>query len=147
MPFLLPNQQRQSTEGKRTKQLINKNIKNCSLSIVLTVTNQKLQKSLKRWYYPPSHCLNVNVLLSYITFLMIFAVFDRSPLTYLHFLILMLAVLLPHLCNVLLCNYRIYLSSFSILKIPVLHTRLQEIKTLTLRQVLETNMHRHAKFY
>ena len=82
-----------------------------------------------------------------ITFLMIFAVFDRSPLTYLHFLILMLAVLLPHLCNVLLCNYRIYLSSFSILKIPVLHTRLQEIKTLTLRQVLETNMHRHAKFY
>jgi len=27
---------------------------------------------------PPSHCLNVNVMLSNITFLMIFAVFDPS---------------------------------------------------------------------
>ena len=57
------------------------NTKNCSLSIVLTATDQKPQKSLKRWYYPPSHCLNVNMMLSNMTFLMIFAVFDRSPLT------------------------------------------------------------------
>ena len=40
------------------------NTKNCSLSTVLTATDQKLQKSLKRWYYPPLHCLNVNVMLS-----------------------------------------------------------------------------------
>jgi len=40
------------------------NTKNCSLSIVLTATDQKPQKSLKRSYYPPSHCLNVNVMLS-----------------------------------------------------------------------------------
>ena len=31
------------------------NTKNCSLSIMLTATDQKPQKSLKRWYYPPSH--------------------------------------------------------------------------------------------
>jgi len=48
------------------------NTKNCSLSIVLTTTDQKPQKSLKRLYYPPSHCLNVNVMLSNMTFLMIF---------------------------------------------------------------------------
>jgi len=42
-------------------------------------TDQKLQKSLKRCYYPPSHRLNVNMMLSNITFLMIFAVFDPSP--------------------------------------------------------------------
>jgi len=52
----------------------NINTKNCSLSIVLTATHQKPQK-------PPSHCLNVNVMLSNMTFLMIFAVFDVSPLT------------------------------------------------------------------
>ena len=57
------------------------NTKNCSLSTVLTATHQKPQKSLKRWYYPPSHCLNVNVMLSNMTFLMILAVFDVSPLT------------------------------------------------------------------
>ena len=57
------------------------NTKNCSLSTVLTATDQKPQKSLKSWYYPPSHCLNVNVMLSNMTFLMIFAVFDPSPLT------------------------------------------------------------------
>ena len=51
------------------------------LSIVLTAMDQKPQKSLKRWYYPPSHCLNVNVMLSNMTFLMIFAVFDPLPLT------------------------------------------------------------------
>ena len=56
------------------------NTKNCSLSIVLTATDQKPQKSLKRWYYPPSHCPNFNVMLSNVTFfLMIFAVFDPSP--------------------------------------------------------------------
>jgi len=61
--------------------LLEINAKNCSLSIVLTATDQKPQKSLKRWYYPPSHCLNVNVMPSNMTFLMIFAVFDPSPLT------------------------------------------------------------------
>jgi len=48
------------------------NTKNCSLSIVSTATDQKPQKALKRWYYPPSHRLNANVMLSNITFLMIF---------------------------------------------------------------------------
>ena len=49
----------------RTKWLLKQiNTKNCSLSIVLTATDQKPQKSLKRWYCPPSHCLNVNVMLS-----------------------------------------------------------------------------------
>jgi len=42
---------------------------------VLTATDQKGD------YYPPSHCLNVNVMLSNMTSLMIFAVFDPSPLT------------------------------------------------------------------
>jgi len=36
----------------------NINTKNCSLSIMLMATDQKPQKSLKRWYYPPSHWLN-----------------------------------------------------------------------------------------
>jgi len=54
--------------------LLQINTKNCSLSIVLTATDQKPQKSFKRWYYPPSHCLNVNMMLSNMTFLMIFAV-------------------------------------------------------------------------
>ena len=57
------------------------NIKNCSLSTVLTATDQKPQKSFKRWYYLPSHCLNVNVMLGNITFLAISAVFDPSQLT------------------------------------------------------------------
>jgi len=48
---------------------------------VLTATDQKPQKSLKMSYYPPSHRLNVNVMLSNMTFLMIFAVFDLSSLT------------------------------------------------------------------
>jgi len=30
---------------------------------VLTATDQNPQKSLKRWYYPPSHCPNVSVIL------------------------------------------------------------------------------------
>ena len=64
-----------------TATFIQNNTKNCSLSIVLTATDQKPQKSLKKSYYPPSHCLNVNVMLSNMTFLMIFAVFDPSPLT------------------------------------------------------------------
>jgi len=40
--------------------------------------------------------------------------------------------------NVSLCNYRIYLSSFSILNIAAVRQILSKIKTLTLRQVLET---------
>ena len=50
------------------------NSRSCSLSIALTAMDQKPQKSLKRLYYPPSHRLNVNVMLSNMTFLMIFAV-------------------------------------------------------------------------
>ena len=49
--------------------LIEINTKNCCLSIVLTETDQKPQKSLKRWYYPPSHCLDVNVMPSNICLL------------------------------------------------------------------------------
>jgi len=56
------------------------------------------------------------------------------------------AVLLPNLCNMSLCNYRIYLSSFSILKIAaVRHMTLSKIKSLTLHEVLETRMHNRAK--
>ena len=69
----------------------------------------------------------------------------------LQFLIFIFAVLLPNLCNVLLCNYRTYLSSLglSILSTAaVRHTRLSKIKTLTLRQVLGANyMHHRAKFH
>jgi len=74
--------------------LIYINTKNCSLSLVLTATDQKLQKSLKRWYYPPSHCLNGNVMLR--TALVTrfrqplqmndFATFDTLPFIPLHFL-------------------------------------------------------------
>ena len=63
------------------------------------------------------------------------------------FLIFIFAVLLSNLCNVLLCNYRIYLGSLSMLNIAaVRHIRLSKIKTLTLCQVLGTNMHHCAKF-
>jgi len=59
----------------------NINIKNCSLSIVLMATDQKPQrKTLKRYYYRLSHSLNVNVMVSNITFLMSFAAFHLSPL-------------------------------------------------------------------
>jgi len=99
------------------------NTKNYSLSIVLTATDQKPQKSLKRWYYPPSHRLNVNVMLSNITFLMIFCSFWSVAVNTIHklqFLVLIFAVLLSELCNMSLYNYKIYLSSFSILKIAAL---------------------------
>ena len=59
---------------------MNINIKNCSLSIVLTATDQKTQKSLKRWYYTPSHRLNINVMLSNMTCLMMFADFWKSKM-------------------------------------------------------------------
>jgi len=60
----------------------NINTKNCSLSILLTATNQKPQKSFKRWYYSASSWHSVDVMiLGNVTFLMIFAVFDLSPLT------------------------------------------------------------------
>jgi len=44
------------------------NTKNCTLSILLTATDQKPQKSLQKWYYPPSHHVKVNVMLSNVTF-------------------------------------------------------------------------------
>jgi len=44
---------------------------------VLTATDQKPQKSLKRLYYPPPHCMNVNVMLSNMTFL-IFVIFNMA---------------------------------------------------------------------
>jgi len=66
----------------------------------------------------------------------------------LQFFIFMFAVLLSKLCSVSLCNYRLYFSSFSILKISaVRHIRLSKIKILTLRQALGTNMHHCAKFH
>ena len=47
----------------------------------------------------------------------------------LQFLALIFAVLLSKLCNVLLCNYKIYLSSFSILELAALrHIRLSKTK-------------------
>jgi len=55
----------------------------------------------------------------------------------LQFLIFIFAVLLPDLYGVLLCNYRIYLSSLSMLNtVAFCHIRLSKIKTLTLHQVL-----------
>jgi len=48
----------------------------------------------------------------------------------LQFLVLIFAVLLSKLCTVLLGNYKIYFSRFSILKIVVLHhVRLSKIKS------------------
>ena len=67
--------------------------------------------------------MNVNVMLSNMTFLIIFA------------------VLLSTLCNVILCNYKIYLSSFSILKVAaVRHIRLSKIKNLNFTSALGTNV-------
>ena len=57
------------------------NTKNCSLSIVLTATDKKPQKSVKRSCYSASRWHSGNVMVGNITFLMIFAVFDVSPLT------------------------------------------------------------------
>ena len=48
---------------------------------MLTATDQKPQKSLKRSYYSASRWHSGNVMVGNITFLMIFAVFDASPLT------------------------------------------------------------------
>ena len=100
-----------------------------------TATDQTLQKSLKRWYYPLSHRLNVNVMLSNIIFLMIFCGFSSVAvytMDKLQFLVWIFAVLLSKLCNVLLRNYKIYyLSSISILKIASLrHIKLSKIKHL-----------------
>jgi len=59
----------------------------------------------------------------------------------LQFLTFIFAVLLANSCNELLSNYR-YISHFSILNIaPVCHIRLSKIKTLTLCQVLGTNIY------
>ena len=88
-----------------------RNIKNCSLSVMLTATDQK---SLKRWYYPPSlasHRLKVNVMLgNIITFNDFFCGFWSVAVNIMdrvQFLIFVFAVLLPNLCNA--CNYRISL--------------------------------------
>ena len=59
----------------------NINTKKCNLSIMLTATNQKLQKSFKKSYYSASQWHSGDVMVGKITFLMIFAVFDPSPLT------------------------------------------------------------------
>ena len=107
--------------------------KNCSLSIVLTSTDQKPQTSLKRWYYPPSHRLNVNVMLSNILFndFCVFWSVAVNTVDKLQFLVLIFAVLLSKLCNALLWNNEIYLSIFSILKIAALrHIKLSKIKKL-----------------
>jgi len=69
---------------------------------VLTATDQKPQKSLKSTsYYAPLHRLNVNVMLSNMTFLIIFAFLIRRQLMdKLKFLVLTFAVLLSKLCSV-----------------------------------------------
>jgi len=84
-----------------------------------------------------------------VTFLMSFAVFGPSPLKLdkLQFLVFIFAALLPDLCSVSLCNYRIYLSSFFDSQDCGCTTILSKIKTVTLGQVLRTNMHHSAKFY
>ena len=49
----------------------------------------------------------------------------------LQFIVLIFAVLLSKLCNVLLCKYKVYLSSFSILQMAAIcHIRLSKIKSL-----------------
>ena len=53
----------------------NINTKNCSLSIVLTATDQKPQKSLRRWYYSISRWHSGDVLVGNITCLLIFCAF------------------------------------------------------------------------
>ena len=55
--------------------------KNCTLSIMLTATDQKPQKSLKGHITQHHGDIQANVMVGNITFLMIFAVFDPSPLT------------------------------------------------------------------
>jgi len=78
---------------------------------VLKATNQKTQKSLKRWYNPPSLHLNVNVMPSNITFLMIFAGFDPSPLIqWINCIFSINICCFIVMCNVSLCNYKVYLS-------------------------------------
>jgi len=101
------------------------NFKNCSLFIMLTATFRKPQKS---------HCLKVNVMLSNITFLMTCGFWSVAvdSIDKLQFWMFVFAVFLPNLCNVLLWNYWIYLSSFSSFTITaVRHITLSKIKTLT----------------
>jgi len=50
----------------------NINTKNCSLSIVLTATDRKRQKSLKRWYYTASRWHSSDLMVGNMIFLMIF---------------------------------------------------------------------------
>jgi len=103
-------------------------------------TDQKPQKSLKKCYYPASHRLNVNVILSNMTFLMISAVLTQWITAVFS---INIAVLLSKLCDVLLCNYKIYLRSFSILTIAVIcYIRLSRIT-----RRLGINMHHCAKFH
>jgi len=85
--------------------LIMINIKNCSLSIVLTATDQKL---LKRWYYPQSHHPNVMWCWVILLFndLCCFWSVAVNTVDKLQFLILTFAVLLRNLCSVSLCNCR-----------------------------------------
>ena len=79
MPFLPPNQQRQSTKYQTnvhsnlaaSRQLCSSNSIG-SLSIILTVIDQKSLKIWKSWHFPPSHHPTVKATLSNITFLMIF---------------------------------------------------------------------------
>ena len=95
------------------------------LSITLTATDQKPQNSLKRSYCLPSHRLNVNVMLSIITFLMIFAVFDPSPLAlwikcsckYLHFLFYCQVCVM---CYCVITEYIYAVYRFSVLRLSAI---------------------------
>ena len=64
------------TLHKSGNKTANINIKNCSLSVVLRSTDQKLQKSLKKWHYSASrwHWGDV-MMVGNITFLVIFLPF------------------------------------------------------------------------
>jgi len=53
----------------------------CSLWLMLMVTDQKLQKSLERWYYSASNWHSSDMMVGNITVLMIFVVFDPLLLT------------------------------------------------------------------
>jgi len=79
------------------------NPKQCRLSIVLTAQQKSLKKVILPTITSPECQHNAKLY----HFLLIFAVFDPSPLTLRinSFLVLLFAVLMSKLCNEFLCNY------------------------------------------
>jgi len=87
----------------------------CSLSIVLTATDQKPQKSLKRWYYPPSHIAWMSTwccAISPFWVLLLFLIRRCENYKSTAVLAFIFVVLLSKVCNMSLCHYRKYLRSF-----------------------------------